>query len=130
MWEVAHGPAYIETDVPLAERIPHCAPMALTDTVWAGLIVVVVAGLLREQRHIPAIMFTVTALAGAATAVAFEAWAIATDRWTYNERMVVVPIIGVGLWPVLQMTVLPPAALWLSTRAVRASWGRRRSITI
>ena len=43
------------------------------------------------------------------------------DRWSYTARMPILPVLGVGLSPVLQMLMLPPiifkvAALWLERR--------------
>lgn len=36
--------------------------------------------------------------------------------WSYAERMVIVPLLGVGLTPVLQWLLLPPLAIWFSRR--------------
>jgi len=36
-----------------------------------------------------------------------------TGSWGYSERMFVVPVLGVGILPVLQMVVLPPVAVLL-----------------
>ena len=38
------------------------------------------------------------------------------DRWTYAEAMPVIPILKVGLSPVLQWVVLPPFLVWLVRR--------------
>jgi hypothetical protein len=37
-------------------------------------------------------------------------------RWTYSELMPVVPVLGVGLVPVIQWLVLPLALVWLVRR--------------
>lgn len=36
-----------------------------------------------------------------------------TEAWAYNERMVTVPFLGVGLLPLLQMMILPIATMLL-----------------
>jgi len=36
-----------------------------------------------------------------------------TGAWAYNERMITIPILEVGLLPILQMIVLPPATALL-----------------
>jgi hypothetical protein len=51
-----------------------------------------------------------------ATAVAIERLALAAGRWSYSSRMVVVPGLGVGLWPLLQMAMLPPLSSAASSR--------------
>jgi hypothetical protein len=58
---------------------------------------------------------------GDACAVAIEREALASGRWSYTDRMPVVPMLGVGLWPLLQLTLLVPLAFWVATW-----WGRRR----
>jgi hypothetical protein len=43
--------------------------------------------------------------------------AITTDRWAYNQHMPVVPGLGVGLTPLLQMPLLILVTFWLAQRA-------------
>lgn len=38
------------------------------------------------------------------------------DRWSYADAMPVVPLVGVGLAPLLQWLLLPPLILWLTRR--------------
>ena len=47
---------------------------------------------------------------------------LATDvygRWQYSDAMPIIPILNVGLTPLLQWLALPPLALWLSTVFLR-----------
>lgn len=64
-------------------------------------------------------IYATAALLGAACAMAIEWRALALGRWTYTDRMPIV--VGVGLWPLLQLTLLVPAALWI------AAWSTRRT---
>jgi hypothetical protein len=41
------------------------------------------------------------------------------DRWHYADAMPVVPVIGVGLLPIMQWIVLPPLVLWFVRRQIR-----------
>ncbi len=66
-------------------------------------------------------VYGTAALLGGACAVAYEWYSLATGRWSYNDRMPIVPVLAVGLWPVLQLMLLVPAALW-----VAGSWTRWR----
>lgn len=43
-------------------------------------------------------------------------------RWTYAASMPLLPVVPVGLWPVLQMVVITPPVLWW---AGRPPWPRR-----
>ena len=59
----------------------------------------------------------VPVLIGILLAVSFELWAVhAVSRWRYGS-MPVVPVLGVGLTPVLQMIVVPLLTLALCRRA-------------
>ena len=49
--------------------------------------------------------------------------ALAAGRWSYTERMPVVSVLGAGLWPLLQMTLLPPFTFLF------ARWWAGRSAT-
>jgi hypothetical protein len=53
--------------------------------------------------------------AGFAIAVAVEWVALhVLRRWTYTARMPLVPGLGVGLVPVMQMLILPPLVFWIA----------------
>jgi hypothetical protein len=52
--------------------------------------------------------------------------ALAAGRWSYTERMPVVSVLGAGLWPLLQMTLLPPltflfARWWVNRSATKGA---------
>lgn len=58
---------------------------------------------------------------GVLLAVSFELWAVhATNRWTYSS-MPIIPVVEVGLTPVLQMILIPLAVIgsgfWVVKRA-------------
>ena len=58
---------------------------------------------------------------GMTAAVAIEIGARAAGRWSYTDQMPLIPIVHVGLVPVLQMLVLPPlvfavSVMWLNGR--------------
>ena len=69
-------------------------------------------------------VFAAAAFLGAVCAVVFERLALAAGRWSYTDRMPIVPVLGVGLWPLLQLTLLVPVA-W----AIAAWWAGRVSGT-
>ncbi len=58
-------------------------------------------------------------LVGVLLAVSFELWAVYVDhRWQYTEAMPLIPILQVGLTPILQMAVIPPLTLFFTARFV------------
>lgn len=115
LWETGHGVAYVETRLPLFTRVWHCLPIAVVDTGWSvGL---VAAGLfLAAVTRRKAVRWWATAVGGVLTAAVVEQWAVREGRWTYNELMPIIPLVRVGLWPVLQMGLVTPLTLWISER--------------
>lgn len=69
--------------------------------------------------------YLAAALLGGACAVAFEWKALGSGRWHYTDRMPVVPVLGVGLWPLFQLMLLAPLALGLARW-----WAARRRATV
>ena len=58
--------------------------------------------------------YLATALLGGLVACMVEYKALAFHRWAYAAVMPVVPILGVGLSPLLQMMVLTPISVYVS----------------
>lgn len=48
-------------------------------------------------------------LSGFILAILLEKYALNTGRWSYNSLMPIIPGINVGLTPILQMILIPPA---------------------
>lgn len=36
--------------------------------------------------------------------------------WAYLPIMPLIPLLDIGLWPILQMLVIPPTAIWLTRK--------------
>ena len=51
-------------------------------------------------------------LSGSLIAIGIELLALKTDRWRYSDIMPLVPLVNVGLIPLLQLLFLP----WISIR--------------
>ncbi len=124
VWEAVHAVAYAESQGTFAERLRHCLPMAATDAAWTAGLWAISGGLWPSApRWSPAHLALLAGL-GATTAVLLERVALVTGRWTYNGLMPVLPVLDVGLWPVLQMTVLPVVAVRLAEWDARRKRGR------
>ena len=59
-------------------------------------------------------LYAAAAVLGLAFSALAEHAALAAGRWTYADRMPMVPLLGAGLWPLLQMTLLAPLTFWLA----------------
>jgi hypothetical protein len=66
-------------------------------------------------------VYATAALLGGAFAVAYEWKALGSGRWRYTDRVPVMPVLGAGLWPLLQLALLVPLAFGLARR-----WAVRR----
>ena len=62
-------------------------------------------------------IYATASVLGLAYAALVEHAALAAGRWSYTERMPVVPGLGAGLWPLLQMTLLPPLTFWIARQS-------------
>lgn len=110
-WELAQTPLY-EGMGNFRRMLWHCFAASLGD----GLLVLLIFGVgwaalgRRDWYAQPGIRgYALMLAAGLAIAVAVEWVAVGiARRWTYNDRMPIVPLLGVGLAPVAQMLLLPP----------------------
>jgi hypothetical protein len=118
IWEMAQMSAYVETagqswtstlglctwatigDVGIIPGIYAAGALAAGDLFWG----------LRSRWN----MYATAAVLGLAYAVLVEHAALADGRWSYTERMPMVSVLGAGLWPLLQMTLLPPLSFLLA----------------
>jgi hypothetical protein len=91
-----------------------CTRSAAADVALLALCFVIAALVARHSvwplRPTLKAMATFFALCLLAT-VAIERWAIATGRWSYNDTMPM--ILGVGVLPLLQWTLIPALSLLL-----------------
>lgn len=110
-WELAQTPLYKGMG-DFHQMLWHCFPASLGD----GLLVLLIFGVgwaafgRRDWYAQPGIRgYALMLAAGLAIAVAIEWIAVEiAGQWTYNDRMPIVPLLGVGLAPVAQMLLLPP----------------------
>ena len=127
-WEVAHVPLYtLWTDATrgfIAFSLVHCT---LGDVMIGTLGLVAALTLTREgtlstwnRARLAASVATITV-----AYTIYSEWmnTVARDGWTYAASMPTVHLGGfeLGLSPVLQWMVVPPAALWLALRPGRTS---------
>jgi hypothetical protein len=111
IWEMAQMSAYVQTaGHSLMSTLGFCTRAAVGDV---GIILgIYAAGALaagdpgwglRGRWNI----YATVAVLGLAYAALVEHAALIAGRWSYTERMPVVPVLDAGLWPLLQMTLLP-----------------------
>ncbi|MGQ0523110.1 MAG: hypothetical protein ACT4P8_05555 [Betaproteobacteria bacterium] len=128
-WEMLQAPAYATMSNFLwAESVRICTIAALADAMITLGIYGIGALVTMRIRWAMAggwKYYLLFAFLGAAAAATIEWLALASERWIYHDRMPTVPLLGIGLWPFLQLTLLVPAALWIGVW-----WSGRRSTTL
>lgn len=125
VWEVAQITAYDFPEATLLAVVVGCFVPSLGDGLmtlmiyWTGWL------LFRDWQwilHPETSGYLLIMGAGLIFAVLVEWNALyRTGAWGYNERMIIVPTLGVGILPALQMVVLPAATVVLVQRIRRRS---------
>lgn len=121
-WEVLQGPLYRDyAGKALAEHALPCLVSAFGDMLIAAVAYTFAASLthrwrwpFEQRRTLPA---TLCLAAGLTVTVLLEFWAVSAGRWSYAPEMPL--ILGVGLSPLLQWTVIPTLTFLLLPRRWR-----------
>jgi hypothetical protein len=111
-WELAQAPLYVGVERYNVAVFWHCFIASLGD----GLMVMLIfaAGWITLHRwdwfKQPGVVgYLVMAAAGLVLAISVEWVAVhILERWQYTEQMPTLPVLGVGLVPIVQMLILPP----------------------
>lgn len=124
-WEMWQVPLFRRMPaMPHWEAVRLCTQAAGGDAVIAVLCFWTVAMVVQSRHWIRAPQWPQVlgfVVAGLLITVAMERLAIATGRWAYDEAMPVMPVLEVGLAPLLQWLVLPPLTVWLVQRQLRCT---------
>ena len=117
IWEKSHIALFKDYEV-FVSRLPLPTAMytSLVDVCMILLIYFLIAATRKKLFWIE--NFDKSAVAksiifGSAIAIAIELQGLAQNKWTYNEFMPIIPLIKVGLSPVMQMIVLPITTFYI-----------------
>lgn len=111
-WEMAQMFAYAGMSRVSFRSLGMCSAAAIGDGVfalvlyWAG---VVISGDPKWVFRMTLGRMSVIVAVGFVAAVIMEKTALSGSLWQYADSMPRIPVIGVGLWPVLQLMTLPLA---------------------
>lgn len=118
VWEIIQMSAYKSTEGSMIESLFFCTLATVVDAATILAIYSVATFFIDRQEWK---FFLATALLGSAFAVLFEKTAFTFGWWSYDEKMPVLPILGTGLLPFVQLIVLAPVSIWMAIKA----YGRR-----
>jgi hypothetical protein len=112
LWEMMQMSAYAEmAGRPWRETVLACAAASVGDDALTLGIYGVGALVKRDWRWVMRggwKNYLTAALLAAGFAAVIELTATAAGYWSYHSRMPVLPLLGVGLWPFLQLALLVP----------------------
>ena len=120
-WEFLQAPLFRGMPTALHwEATLLCTGAALGDALLAVVAFWAVAGIAKRRTWIlrPSIRQLVS-FTGIGLAVTIVVERLATSvlgQWAYSDAMPVVPLLGVGLAPLLQWALLPPLVAWFVRR--------------
>lgn len=129
-WEIAQGFLFVGMDWRSISTWVHCFIASLGDGVLVWIIFA--AGWLAFKRSDwfvdpRARHYSVMLIVGLGLGIVVEGVAFRLiNRWTYTEQMPLIPVLEIGLVPVIQMVVLPPAiflvvAAWIKHQEVNSN---------
>ena len=123
LWENLQAPLY-GGYTSFVQHFWICFRAAWGDLLFMFIIYMVLAVVHRNplwvaerMSYAHAATWLISVLIGTFLAASFELWAIIfAHRWQYTEAMPLVPVLQIGLTPILQMILIPLVVLSLTSR--------------
>lgn len=112
LWENAHAPLYAGYSS-FGQHVPICFIGTLGDVVIT-LFVLGFIRLLKKGAPQTIADFLALAIIGLMVAVAIEQHALLVGKWSYAPAMPIIPVLKVGLTPIIQMIVLLPLTFYVA----------------
>lgn len=115
IWEMAQMFAFeIKPGDSRARIFLFCTLASAGDALVTVFIYGLLARVMKRANQLK--FYLAAAFLGAWCAVFFEWFARLFNLWSYNPKMLVIPILETGLLPFLQLTLLVPLAIWLTRK--------------
>ncbi len=116
IWEISQTFAFEMSGVSGGKMLIFCTFAAVID----GIVTVIIFWLMHKFiEDINWKFYLAAAVFGAVCAVFFEQTAFTFNLWSYDKEMPVLPFLGTGLLPLTQLTILVPAAIWITMKLKR-----------
>ena len=119
-WEMAQAPFFTGMPTGWVRATLMCAQAAVGDAVLVAAVAIAGALLYRDRGWFvpPSLLrYVVVVVAGVTLQIAVE-WVMVhrLDRWGYASNQPILPVVRLGILPVLQPIVLLPLTFWLTAR--------------
>ena len=115
VWEIVQMAAYKSSEEAMLESLFFCTLATFIDALTILTIYAAAAAFFIDGRGWR--FYLTAALLGSVFAVLFEKIAFAFGWWSYNDRMPILPVLGTGLLPLAQLTILAPLSIRLAMKA-------------
>lgn len=106
-----------------------CTRAAVGDILIVGGVYVAMTLIYRRRTWMSSMRnstWVVLVVISVLAAFVVEWWGLLTDRWLYSELMPLIPLLEIGVSPILQMAIIVPAVTLLVKRKKRYE---KRNIT-
>jgi hypothetical protein len=114
-WENFHSRFYnTEGTARSRSRIPICPIMDGIIILLLYLLLALIFGEFYWIERADFASIAIVVIIGGGVAIIIEKVSLWLGLWTYNERMPRVPLANAGLWPVLQLMILPSISYFIS----------------
>ena len=121
-WELFQVPLYIPSLYSL-EHVAFCALASLADVIMVLLLYFGFALIFKNFlwiQHLNWKLIVIVILTGGAGAVLAEIRHLSLGTWAYSHSMPIIPLINVGISPVLQFMILPLLIYLLSFHPLKS----------
>lgn len=113
VWELGQMQYFTAlSEIGYPRAVLFCALASVVDGVAVVSIFIVLENLFDNGRG----DYVIAAVLGGLTAVLFELVATKLGLWTYAASMPVIPFIGVGLLPMIQLLLLVPLSIFVTRK--------------
>lgn len=120
LWENVQAPWYMGYAGPVA-HLPMCMRAAIGDVLIVLLIYGLFALMYKDMWWFQKLDWrsvVLLAVVGSSIGIGIEKLALSAQRWDYAQSMPIIPIVEVGLTPVLQMMLLPIVTFYLTSKYI------------
>lgn len=119
VWELVQMPLYKDADYTIS-HMAFCALASVADALMVLLIYLVLALIFKKSFWVQNARwqsFIIVIIVGAIGAILSEMRHLSLGNWAYSDAMPIIPIVNVGLIPVLQFMVLP-SVVYITTNYI------------
>lgn len=122
IWELAQGFLYVGVEFDL-KHISFCALASITDMLTTLILLFGFALIYKNNvfwvQRMSTLKVMLLMVIGGSSTVFIEMWHIGRGDWTYAKNMVILPLVDVGLSPVLQFVLLPWFTFFIGNKIIK-----------